>query len=125
MELEKIDWKQIKNRLFAAAATSRCKRLQVASMSIEDLVWTTNGTEPGTYCNGKLGNCGCLHAEKKLLGRTNVPIERLAITHSPCLVCSKIIFAKGVKEVYFFNEYRTKSGIKYLIARGVKCVKLN
>ena len=70
-----------------------------------------------------------LHAESNAiakLARSNESGEdsSLFITHSPCLDCAKLIYQSGVKEVYYQNEYRDNTGLKFLSKSGVKVEKL-
>lgn len=36
------------------------------------------------------------------------------ITHAPCFDCAKLIFAAGIKKVYFRKHYRNEDGIYFL-----------
>lgn len=42
-------------------------------------------------------------------------------THSCCLPCSMAIAASGIKEFYYKNDYRDRSGLDFLLRAGV-CV---
>ena len=42
------------------------------------------------------------------------------ITHSPCLDCAKGMHQAGIKEVYYEQEYRDDSGIKFLTKSGIQ-----
>lgn len=48
----------------------------------------------------------------------------LYLTLSPCSQCAKLIYAAGIKTVYYLEEYdRDKSGIDFLNEVGVMCNK--
>ncbi len=36
------------------------------------------------------------------------------ITHSPCIECAKMIYAAGIKEVFYRHSYRENAGIGFL-----------
>jgi len=45
------------------------------------------------------------------------------ITHAPCMECSKLIFQSGISRVYYSEDYRDDSGIKFLRQSGVEVIK--
>ena len=45
------------------------------------------------------------------------------VTHAPCMECAKLIFQSGIRRVYFNQNYRDDSGIKFLKQSGVEVVK--
>ena len=45
------------------------------------------------------------------------------ITHAPCMECSKLIFQSGISRVFYSQDYRDDSGIKFLRQSGVKVIK--
>lgn len=50
---------------------------------------------------------------------------RMFVTVSPCMNCAKLIRARGdIEEVYYRYEYRDKSGIVYLLSKGIKVYKI-
>jgi dCMP deaminase len=48
----------------------------------------------------------------------------LFVTHSPCLDCAKLIYQSGIRRVYFGENYRDNSGIKFLEKSGVEVNQL-
>ena len=36
------------------------------------------------------------------------------VTHSPCIECAKMIYAAGIKEVFYRHSYRESAGIDFL-----------
>ncbi len=65
-----------------------------------------------------------LHAESnaiaKLAKSTNSGLGAdLFVTHSPCLDCAKLIYQSGIRRVYFNQNYRDDSGIKFLEKSGI------
>jgi dCMP deaminase len=66
-----------------------------------------------------------LHAESnaiaKLAKSTNSGRDaEIFITHAPCMECSKLIFQSGIKTVYYNQDYRDDSGIKFLLKSGIE-----
>jgi dCMP deaminase len=45
----------------------------------------------------------------------------LIVTLSPCVTCSRLTIAAGIKTVYYREEYRDGSGRDLLFAAGVDC----
>lgn len=45
------------------------------------------------------------------------------VTHAPCIECAKLIYQSGIRRVYFNENYRDDSGIKFLKQSGVEVVK--
>ena len=47
------------------------------------------------------------------------------VTHSPCVECAKLIYQSGIRRLYFGQNYRDDSGIKFLQKSGVEVIKVN
>ena len=45
------------------------------------------------------------------------------LTHAPCIHCAKMIYGAGIVDVYYKEEYRDTSGIKFLENCKVKVIK--
>jgi dCMP deaminase len=45
------------------------------------------------------------------------------VTHAPCIECAKLIYQSGIRRVYFNENYRDDSGIKFLRQSGVEVIK--
>jgi dCMP deaminase len=48
----------------------------------------------------------------------------LFVTHSPCINCAKMIVQKGIKRVYYLDNYGSAEGLQYLRASGVTALRL-
>jgi len=48
----------------------------------------------------------------------------LFVTHAPCKSCAQQIISKGVKKVYYLDNYGDPSGIQLLRQHGVSVVRL-
>ena len=69
-----------------------------------------------------------LHAESnaiaKLAKSNNSGLGAdLFVTHMPCLDCAKLIYQSGISHVFYSENYRDDSGIKFLKLSGVNVVK--
>ena len=70
-----------------------------------------------------------LHAESnaiaKLAKSTNSGFKAdLFVTHAPCMECAKIIYQSGIGRVWYGENYRDDSGIKFLTKSGVEVTKI-
>jgi dCMP deaminase len=69
-----------------------------------------------------------LHAESnaiaKLAKSNNSGLGAdIFITHAPCLDCAKLVYQAGIKRVYFNQNYRDDSGVKFLEKSGVDVIQ--
>lgn len=124
-----------------AAELSHARRLHVGAVIVKDdtvISYGYNGMPAGwdnncEYEHYTLGNPNdyelktrpeVLHAESnaisKLARSTNSGLNAdMFITHSPCLDCAKLIYQSGIRRVYFGENYRDNSGVKFLEKSGV------
>ena len=65
-------------------------------------------------------NSVCKLAKQGISGKD----ATLFCTHSPCQSCAKLIYAAGISEVIYKDDYRSKDGIDFLIKSGVKVTKV-
>jgi len=42
------------------------------------------------------------------------------ITHAPCMECAKLIYQSGIRRVFYSENYRDDSGVKFLEKSGVE-----
>jgi dCMP deaminase len=69
-----------------------------------------------------------LHAESnaiaKLAKSSNSGVNAdIFITHAPCMECSKLILQSGIRRVYFNQNYRDDSGVRFLEKSGIEIIK--
>ena len=116
---------------------STAKRLKVGCIAVKDnkiISIGYNGTPNGCesdICEDKDNKTlpYVIHAEMNMiskLAKGNESSEDCSvfITHSPCIECAKLIFQCGIKDVYYNEEYRDRSGLDFLEYFGVHVVKL-
>lgn len=68
-----------------------------------------------------------VHAEQQVLRQVWFWTSRkchLFITHAPCRTCAHQIVWKGVKTVYYLDNYGEPSGIALLRKHGVQVIRL-
>lgn len=115
---------------------SRANRKKVGAIILKNnrIISTGyNGTPPGypNKCEDEFNRTLDIvyHAEfnaiceltKKGISSLNTT---LFITLSPCIDCAKLILNSGVKEVYYLEEYRDRTGVEFLRKNKIKCEKL-
>lgn len=96
-----------------------CKRYRVLAIGRdrEDNV-EIEGNYNDNECTGVPGECGCTHAEIRLLEKMPNP-EVVVVSHSPCINCAKALVDAGVESVYYVKQYRLTEGIEYLVKHYV------
>lgn len=102
---------------------SKCKRMEVRATGHDrynNRISVTNGNL--TECTNEAGNCGCIHAEERLLQIMPNPLT-VTVSHSPCLKCAMLLAKSGVESIMYIEEYRLTVGIDYLKDRGIKVFK--
>jgi deoxycytidylate deaminase len=102
-----------------------CKRMKVTaigySSSLESFHIATNGNRK--ECTEEPGNCGCTHAEDRLLQHMPNP-SYVILSHSPCFKCATLLHEAGVKTVIYEKQYRKTEGISYLVSKGIQVIQL-
>jgi len=46
------------------------------------------------------------------------------ITHAPCINCAKLIYGAGIKNIYYRNSYKDRSGLDFLEKCGIIGMKV-
>jgi len=128
----KPEWDQIWMSLaHAIAQRSNDSKLQVGSVIVTEnnesvLSIGYNGDEKGgenTRDSMETGQSGFIHAEVNAIAKLNYtdPREKkIYLTHSPCLVCSRLIVNAGIAEVIYDDEYKEDTkGLDILRDRGI------
>ena len=125
---------------------STCLRRQVAAVIVKDkhiLSTGYNGAPRGvTHCE-KVGClreemgipsgerhelCRAIHAEQNAIVQaavSGVSIlgAEIYITHSPCVLCSKMLINAGIKRIIYKGAYPDELAMKLLSEAGVEVVK--
>ena len=71
-----------------------------------------------------------LHAETNAIAKLARSTESgegasMFITHSPCIECAKLIYQSGISAVYYDEDYRDDSGIRFLEKSNVSVEKVD
>ena len=132
------------------AKMSHARRLQVGAVIVKDdrvismgyngmpAGWENNceseGIDFDPITKTRTGN-GVLTTKPEVLHAESNAIAKLAksndsgdgadifVTHAPCMECSKLIFQSGIRRVYYSQDYRDDSGIRFLKQSGVEIIK--
>ena len=125
---------------------STCMRREVAAMIVKDhriIATGYNGSPKGLKHCGELGclrqelkipsgqrheMCRGIHAEQNAIIQAavyGVSIEdsEIYITHSPCVVCSKMIVNAGIRRVVFRGDYPDQMSLDILKEAKIKVEK--
>lgn len=127
------------------AELSSARRLKVGAIVVKDnriISIGYNGTPPGwdnncedelKWPNGVIQHLKTkpevIHAEMNAIGKLAQSNESgqdatMFITHQPCMECSKLIATAGIKSVFYRDEYRDDSGVKFLEQCGVEITQI-
>lgn len=106
----------------------------------EDVEWTYDNRDTWydqdwRYCEEKKQyyrlktKSEVLHAETNCLAKVSRSTNSsegatLFVTHAPCLDCAKLIHQSGINSVYYRNQYRSDSGLKFLEKCGIHVEKV-
>ena len=125
---------------------STCMRRQVAAIIVKDkqIISTGyNGAPKGIFHCDQVGClreklsipsgekhelCRGIHAEQNAIIQASmhgVSIEgtEIYITHSPCVLCSKMLINAGIKRITFKGDYPDKLALDLLGEAGVEVVR--
>jgi len=117
---------------------SYAKRLQVGAVIVKgnQIIGTGyNGMPTGweniceTEVEGQLKTKPeVLHAESNAIAKVSRSTESsegatLFCTHAPCIDCAKLIYQAGISTVYYREQYRDDSGLRFLSQGNVNVHK--
>lgn len=132
MEKEKNEEKETRptwNEYFkeivqVTAKRSPCKRLNVGCILVKDNRIISQGY------NGFLSGCehksivrdnheqATIHAEQNALcdcakrGVSTLDCD-VYVTHYPCIICTRLLLSSGIKKIYYINDYKNDTLVKY------------
>ena len=107
------------------AKRSPCNRLNVGCIFVKDNRIISQGY------NGFLSGCehrsivrdnheqATIHAEQNALcdcaKRGVSSLDSIAyVTHYPCIICTRLMLASGIKKIYYINDYKNDDLVKYI-----------
>lgn len=118
------------------AQLSSAKRLNVGAIIVKDdriISIGYNGMPTGwdNDCEDENNKSKpeVLHAETNAIAKLASSNESgknatLFVTHQPCLDCAKLIYQSGITKVYYCEDYRLDTGLKFLEKSGVLVEKV-
>ena len=135
--MERLSWDEYFSKIVKVTAErSPCERLQVGCLLVKDNRIISQGY------NGFLPGCphesivrdnheqATLHAEQNALmdcAKRGVSCEGCTayVTHYPCIICSRLLLAGGIKKINYLNDYKNDELVeKFKEQCNVEVVKL-
>lgn len=125
-----------KNILLATAHRSPCHRLQVGCVIVKDkriISQGYNGFLPGAAHKSVVRNNheqATVHAEQNAIcdcAKRGVSCQGATayITHYPCIICTRLLLASGIKKIKYLEDYKNDELVKVFTEElNVKVEKL-
>ena len=112
-----------KKILLATAERSPCHRLQVGCVLVKDkriISQGYNGFLPGAAHKSIVRNNheqATVHAEQNAIcdcAKRGVSCEGATayITHYPCIICTRLLLASGIKDIKYLEDYKNDELVK-------------
>jgi len=103
---------------------SSCERLKVGCLLVRDnrvISQAYNGFLPGHPHNSIVRDNheqATVHAEQNAIcdcAKRGVSCEGCIayITHYPCIICTRLLLASGIKEIKYINDYKNDDLVEY------------
>jgi dCMP deaminase len=120
----------------ATSKRSPCERLKVGCLLVNDnriISQGYNGFLPGCPHKSIVRNNheqATIHAEQNALcdcAKRGVSCNGAIayITHYPCLICTRLLLASGISEIYYINEYKKDDLVEeFAKQKNVKIYKI-
>ena len=122
--MERLSWDEYFSKIVSVTAErSPCERLKVGCLLVKENRIISQGY------NGFLPGCphasiirdnheqATLHAEQNALidcAKRGVSCEGCTayITHYPCIICTRLLLAGGIKKINYLNDYKNDELVK-------------
>tara|TARA_B110000879_G_scaffold88884_1_gene122215 strand:- start:231 stop:638 length:408 start_codon:yes stop_codon:yes gene_type:complete len=133
--MSRISWDEYFSKIVVATSErSPCERLQVGCLLVNDNRIVSQGY------NGFLPGCphesivrdnheqATLHAEQNALmdcAKRGVSCDGCTayITHYPCIICTRLLLAGGIKKIKYVNDYKNDDLVKKFTDQCNVCVE--
>ena len=133
--MERLSWDEYFSKIVKVTAErSPCERLQVGCLLVKDNRIISQGY------NGFLPGCphesivrdnheqATLHAEQNALmdcAKRGVSCEGCTayITHYPCIICTRLLLAGGIKKIKYVTDYKNDDLVKKFTEQCDVCVE--
>lgn len=125
MTTERPTWTEyFKQIVQVAASRSSCERLKVGCLLVRDnriISMGYNGFLPGTEHRSIIRDGheqATVHAEQNAIAdcanRGTSCANCIAyITHSPCIICTRLLLAAGITTIRYIHDYRSDELVPY------------
>jgi dCMP deaminase len=125
-----------KKIVIATSERSSCDRLNVGCLLVKDnriISQGYNGFLPGCPHNSIVRNNheqATIHAEQNAIcdcAKRGVNcLKSIAyITHYPCIICTRLLLASGIKEIKYINDYKNDELVEEFCKQtNVKIIKI-
>ena len=133
--MSRPSWQEyFKEITLTTAKRSSCDRLHVGCILVKEnriLSAGYNGYLPGCPHDSIIRDnheMATVHAEQNAISycaKKGISCEEADayITHYPCLNCTKILLASGIKNIFYINDYKNDEIVK-LLTEQKKCIIL-
>ena len=133
--MDLISWDEYFSKIFVATSErSPCERLHVGCLLVKENRIVSQGY------NGFLPGCphesivrdnheqATLHAEQNALmdcAKRGVSCDGCTayITHYPCIICTRLLLAGGIKKIKYVNDYKNDDLVKKFTDQCNVCVE--
>ena len=135
--MNRPSWEEyFKKIVIATKERSACERLQVGCLLVKDnriISQGYNGFLPGLPHTSIVRNNheqATVHAEQNALcdcAKRGVSCEGATayITHYPCIICTRLLLAAGIKEIKYIDDYKNDELVKHFCEQaGVPRIKI-
>jgi len=118
-------WDQYFKEIVSVTSTrSPCERLQVGCLLVKDnriVSQGYNGFLPGCPHESIVRNNheqATVHAEQNAIcdcAKRGVSCEESIayVTHYPCIICTRLLLASGIKEIKYIDDYKNDELVKH------------
>ena len=135
---QRISWDEYFAKIVSVTAErSPCDRLHVGCLLVKDnriVSQGYNGFLPGCLHKSIIRNNheqAVVHAEQNAIAdcaKRGVSCKDCVvyITHYPCIICTRILLASGIKEIKYLHDYKNDDLVNELAKQiNVKIIKLD
>ena len=137
MSAKRLSWDEYFAKIVRVTAErSSCERLHVGCLLIKDnriISQGYNGHLPGAPHTSMVRNNheqATVHAEQNAIcdcAKRGVSCKEATayVTHYPCIICTRLLLAAGIKEIKYLEDYKNDELVKYFCNQlNVELIKL-
>lgn len=137
MTTKRLNWDSYFSKIVRATAErSSCERLHVGCLLVKDnriISQGYNGHLPGAPHESIVKNNheqATVHAEQNAIcdcAKRGVSCRDSTayVTHYPCIICTRLLLAAGIKEIKYLEDYKNDNLVKHFSNQlNVKLIKL-